>query len=135
MIKFPLMDSVESQQFPDEPHCLICSKAVGEEKGFVRLTAGGLDQEAPGVLGKLFTPEYTALLSIWCHGPNELSHIPARQSELEFQLVDCHHSKQVDLVFCSTTCLSSFFTAVVSQLNAQLRDCKLEELLDGNSTS
>lgn len=131
-MKFPFFDTEESQQFPQESRCLICSEAVGEVNGFVRLTAGGLDKDLSGLISRHFRSEYTALLSIWCHGPSQVQDSPdTGRSELEFEFAKCRYGKQVDFVFCSTVCLSKFFKEAISQLDIQLRNSGLDKLSIG----
>jgi hypothetical protein len=122
---FPLKALSDSLQIPDGPSCLICSDKIGEIEGFIRLTAGAIlyvnrERNTGGPSDKMDT-----VFSLWYHGPHSVTGTTAdgcpiidlNNTEFSMDVVEPLQGGQVDIHFCSTACLGSFFSSVVKHFD------------------
>lgn len=127
-MKLPLKTASDSCEIPEGANCLICEKKIGEIEGFIRLTAGSIlycnkKRDTGGPSDMMDT-----VFSLWYHGPHPVTEhteggratIGMNNDECELNIVDPVRGGQVDIHFCSTACLSTFFTSVVHQFESAI---------------
>lgn len=141
MMNLPLKASSDSLQIPEGATCLKCGKKIGEIEGFIRLTAGAMlysdkNRETGGPSDRMDT-----IFSLWYHGPHPVtgttedgrSIIGMDNEECHLEIVEPVRGGQVDIHFCSTHCLSSFFGAVVEQFNTAIEGTRNAEQDSGGN--
>jgi hypothetical protein len=122
---FPLAALEDSLQIPDGPSCLICGDKIGEIEGFIRLTTGAIlytnrKRDTGGPSDKMDT-----VFSLLYHGPHPVTGttedgrhtICMNNTEFSMDVVEPLQGGQVDIHFCSTACLGSFFSSVVKHFD------------------
>ncbi len=125
-MNFPLKASPGTLEIPSEPLCLKCRKKIGEIEGFIRLTTGAVlyptkKRDWGGPSDKMET-----VFELWYHGPhpvigiaeNGLPMIGMDNQEFTMDIVEPLRGGQVDIHFCSTPCLSLFFSEIVASFDA-----------------
>lgn len=122
-MNFPLKAPKESCQIPDAAICLVCAKKIGEVEGFVRLTTGAMLYENSKRDTGGSSPLMDTIFSLWYHGPHPVIGkaedgrpiISMDNKQFEMDVVEPIKGGQVDIHFCSASCLSTFFSEIVAR--------------------
>ncbi len=133
-MQFPLKASTDSCQIPEGPSCLTCGVKIGEIEGFIRLTTGAIlytnrKRDTGGPSDKMDT-----VFSLWYHGPHPVtgmtedgrSIIGMNNTEFSLDVVEPLQGGQVDIHFCSTPCLATFFSTMIEHFDAGIKQAANE---------
>ncbi|HWL51683.1 MAG TPA: hypothetical protein VNQ90_04565 [Chthoniobacteraceae bacterium] len=128
-MKLPLKTKNNSSQIPEGATCLICNAKIGEIEGFIRLTTGAIlycdkKRDTGGPSDKMDT-----VFSLYYHGPHPV--IGMNHDECYLNIVEPVRGGQVDLHFCSTSCLSTFFASIVHQFDHSIKSITRRHSSDG----
>lgn len=142
-MNLPLQPSPGSSAIPGGPTCLKCGKKIGEIEGFIRLTSGAIlycdkKRDTGGPSDRM-----DSVFSLWYHGPHPVTGttedgrpiIGISNNECRFEIVTPVRGGQVDIHFCSTPCLSSFFAEVVTQFDDAIETTQNAEHGEGSNAS
>jgi len=134
-MQFPLKPSADSCQIPTDPSCLCCGTKAGEIEGFIRLTTGAIlytdrKRDTGGPSHKMDT-----VFSLWYHGPHPIMGVTEdgkvdlgmNINEYKMDVVEPLSGGQVDIHFCSTSCLSRFFTEIVTSFQSGIDEANKAE--------
>ena len=125
-MNFPLHTNPESSQIPSGANCLICEKRIGEGYGFVRLTTGAIlhdnKKRKYGEPSELMD----SIFSLWYHGAHptkkgengRIEITSMDNAEHHMDIVSSTQGGQIDIHFCSSTCLREFFGSVVDSFES-----------------
>ncbi len=138
-MQFPLKAPTDSCQIPEGPFCLTCGVNIGEIEGFIRLTTGAIlytnrKRDTGGPSDKMDT-----VFSLWYHGPHTVTGttedgrhiIDMNNTGFSMDIVEPLQGGQVDIHFCSTACLGSFFSKVVKRFDDGIQEATEQAEQDG----
>lgn len=104
--RFPLLSGHDAPHLPVKGGaCLICGRILGD--GVAYISAGAVNED--------MTCETAAFFQIGFH-----SNAADVSGSGEVDVIQDLHGGQFDLGFCSTSCLRTFFSTLVDELDARL---------------